>query len=132
MRLIVCGGRAFCDVPRLWAILDGIDERDIAKGGEGIRLLIDGGQKHELSGERGTVGADYWAHQWALARNRPTLQFHADWDGEGRSAGPKHNARMADESKATHGLAMPGNRGTANMVENMRRAGIIVRDERFK
>lgn len=129
MRLIVCGGREYDDVPRLWKILDQIDARDIANGGEGIRCLIDGAQEKERK-DGSKVGADYWAHQWALARNRPTDRFHADWDGEGRSAGPKRNARMADESGATHGLAMPGGRGTANMIENMHRVGLKVRVEK--
>ncbi len=131
MRLIVCGGREFDDAPRLWFILDGIDDRDKLTGGEGIRCLIDGGQQRRRK-DGAWVGADYWAHQWALARNRPTERYFADWDAHGKSAGPRRNARMADESNATHGLAMPGGNGTNNMVENMRRVGIVVRDERLK
>lgn len=120
MRLLVCGGRAFDDVPWLWSILDGIDARHIERGNEGgVRFLIDGGQMQKLACGR-IVGADYWAHQWALARNKQTLRFLADWDGVGRSAGPIRNKRMFDEGAPTHGLAMPGGKGTANMVSIMK------------
>lgn len=125
MRLLVCGGREFSDVPRLWSILDGIDERDKQRGGEGIRCLIDGAQVKVLP-DGSKVGADYWAHQWALARNLPAERFPADWDGYGRAAGPKRNQYMFDEGKPTHGLAMPGGKGTAGMVSIMKAGGIPV------
>ena len=118
MRLLVCGGRDFADVPRLWSILDGINQRRITRYGDGIRCLIDGGQQKTLT-NGAIVGADYWAHQWALARNVPTERFLADWDGMGRSAGPKRNQRMFAEGKPSHGLAMPGGAGTANMISIM-------------
>src|SRR5690349_5591086 len=93
MRLLVCGGREFDDVPRLWKLLDEINQRRIAEHGDGIRCLIDGAQQKRRR-DGSIVGADYWAHQWALAHDTPTERYHADWDGEGRSAGPKRNRRM--------------------------------------
>lgn len=124
MRLLVCGGRDFRDVPRLWAILDRIDQKNKDDGGEGIRCLIEGAQVKIIEGVK--AGADYWAHQWALARNVPTARFPADWDGYGKSAGPKRNQHMFDQGKPTHGLAMPGGRGTASMIRIMRAGGIPV------
>lgn len=125
MRLLVCGGREYRDVPRLWAILDGIDWRDKERGGDGIRCLIEGAQVKTVE-EGLKVGADYWAHQWALANGRTTCRFPADWEGYGRAAGPKRNQYMFDEGRPTHGLAMPGGRGTASMVRIMKAGGIPV------
>lgn len=121
MRLLVCGGRDFCDVPLLWSILDGIDSR--ADGG--IKCVIDGKQQKVLPDGR-IVGADYWAHQWALARHKPSDRFPADWATHGRAAGPKRNQWMFNEGKPTHGLAMPGGKGTAGMVRIMKAGGIPV------
>lgn len=125
MRLLVCGGRDFCDVPRLWALLDGINARRIAEHGDGIRCLIDGGQVKILSDGR-KVGADHWAHQWALATGTDTERHFADWDAFGKSAGPRRNRSMFDDGKPTHGLAMPGGTGTADMIAVMRAGGIPV------
>lgn len=125
MRLLVCGGRGYDDVPRLWSILDGINKRRIDLWGNGVRCLIDGGQEKKLDDER-IVGAAYWAHQWALARGTPTERYFADWDGQGKSAGPIRNKRMMFEGKPTHGLVMPGGRGTAHMLSIMQSEAIPV------
>lgn len=125
MRLLVCGGRNFDDVPRLWALLDAINLKRIAERGDGVRCLIDGGQMKKRK-DGSIVGADYWAHQWALARGTATERYHADWSAHGRSAGPKRNRRMRDEGRPTHGLAMPGGDGTANMVALLKEARIPV------
>lgn len=131
MRLLVFGGREFADVPWLWHALDDINNRRIAAHGDGIRCLIDGGQVKKR--EDGTlVGADYWAHQWALARDVPTERFFADWDAFGKSAGPRRNRRMLHEGRPTHGLAMPGGRGTADMYSVLYAAGIPVRVEEWR
>jgi len=124
MRLLVCGGRDFDDVPRLWRILDDLNGRYT------IACLIDGAQEKQRE-DGGVVGADYWAHQWACARGAETERFHANWTELGKSAGPKRNQRMIDEGKPTHCLAMPGGRGTADMVSRAKAAGIPVRVEQI-
>lgn len=119
MRLLVCGGRNFDDVPRLWRILDGI------AGKHEIECLIEGAQvKRRPDGS--LVGADHWAHEWAKARGIPNERFPADWTGNGRSAGPKRNRKMRDEGNPTHAVAMPGGNGTENMVSLLKEAGIPV------
>ena len=125
MRLLVCGGRDFADVPLLWSLLDAINGRRIASHGDGIRCLIEGGQQRKRE-DGAIVGADYWAHQWALARGTPAERYFADWKGLGRSAGPKRNRKMLIEGKPTHGLAMPGGNGTADMVAVLKDAGVPV------
>jgi hypothetical protein len=128
VRLLVCGGRDFDDVPRLWRVLDEINARRIREHGDGIRCLIEGGQQKKRR-DGSIAGTDYWAHQWALARGVDTERYHADWDAHGRAAGPKRNRRMHQEGKPTHGLAMPGGSGTADMIEVLKAAHTPLRIE---
>lgn len=128
MRLLVCGGREFQDVPWLWSVLDDRNRKRIATHGDGIRCLIDGGQSKIMPDKR-IVGADHWAFEWANARNVPSLRFFADWKNLGKSAGPARNRKMFMEGKPSHGLVMPGGKGTADMLSVMSgRIPLIVLD----
>lgn len=69
-------------------------------------------------------GADYWAHQWALARGKPTIRVHAEWQAKGRAAGPIRNQLMLDEHTPDALVAFPGGRGTADMVRRATAAGL--------
>lgn len=124
MRLLVCGGRDFRDVPWMWAELDRLDK--IGR----ISCVIDGVQQ-AVDKNGFIIGADYWGNQWAIARNRPEERFHADWDAFGKAAGPKRNRRMGEEGKPD--LVMPFPRangdwgaGTKSMVAIARGLGIKV------
>src|SRR5690349_2354340 len=88
MRVIVCGGRRFCNVPKLWQALDRLQA---SLPEPGIREIIDGASD-DVTGPY--LGADYWGHQWALARDLPYCRVHAKWDEEGRAAGPIRNSGM--------------------------------------
>jgi hypothetical protein len=120
MRLLVCGGRDFIDVPLLWRTLDELRESTPEPG---IRLVIDGASD-DVTGKY--KGADYWAHQWALARNIPTVRQHAKWDEEGRAAGPIRNGVMIERHRPDYVVAFHGGRGTQNMITQAERAGIVV------
>src|SRR5262249_11454324 len=52
--------------------------------------------------------------------------FHADWGQFGSGAGPIRNSKMLAEGKPEMVLAFPGGRGTANIVEQARSAGVSV------
>ena len=117
MRLLVCGGRDFVNVPLLWRLLDWLD-----KDGE-VRVVIEGASD-DVTGP--FQGADYWAHQWALARQKPTVRAHADWRKHGKAAGPIRNKAMIDEHKPDWLIAFPGGRGTSNMIRQAQDAGIHV------
>jgi hypothetical protein len=65
LRVIVCGGRFFRDVPLIWRTLDRINAECR------ISPLIDGASD-DVTGPY--VGADYWAHQWALAHDVSTIR----------------------------------------------------------
>ena len=120
MRLAVSGGRYFADVPLLWRSLDELHKSTP----EGIQLLVEGASD-EVTGPY--KGADYWAHQWALARQVPCLRMRAEWEKHGRAAGPIRNGEMLKTYQLDYLLAFPGGRGTANMIEQAERAGIVFR-----
>lgn len=124
MRLLVCGGRDFKDVPLLWRTLDDLRDKTPEPG---IRLVIDGASD-DVTGPY--VGADYWAHQWALARNIPTVRQHAKWREQGRAAGPIRNEEMFERHQPEHVVAFPGGRGTANMIKVAEDGEIVVQHVR--
>lgn len=110
VRLLVCGGREFVDVPKLWRELDNFQKRAREPG---VVLVIDGASD-DVTGPY--MGADYWAHQWALARDIPTVRQHAKWESQGKAAGPIRNQEMLERHKPNCVIAFKGGRGTANMV----------------
>jgi len=119
-RIIVCGGRDFTDVPRLWRALD---ELQASLPEPGIRLVIDG-KSDDVTGPY--IGADYWGHQWALARNIPYARVSAKWKQFGKAAGPIRNQNMLGLWQPDLVVAFAGGRGTANMMEQAKRAGVEV------
>lgn len=114
MRVLVCGGREFTNVEVLEACLDAVH-----LGNRGpIELLIHGAAR----------GADTMAGQWALRRGIACVAYEADWEREGRAAGPIRNKRMLDEGMPDLVVAFPGGRGTANMIRQARERGFEVLD----
>ena len=109
-RVLVCGGRDYVDRQSLYQVLDA------AHSANPIELLIAGG----------AAGADLLAADWADYRGVKKLIFVADWENEGRSAGPKRNQRMLDEGKPDMVVAFPGGAGTADMRKRAEAAGVPV------
>ncbi|MDO8616900.1 MAG: DUF2493 domain-containing protein [Dehalococcoidia bacterium] len=110
MRVLVCGGRDFDDALTLGSWLGGVHKD------HGITLLIEGGAR----------GADRMARGFAKWKGIPVRTFEADWAKHGRSAGPIRNRQMLVEGGPDLVVAFEGGRGTANMVEQARRAGVQV------
>lgn len=110
LRVLVCGGRNFNDALTLGSWLGGIQKQ------HGIDLLIHGG----------APGADFMAAKFAEWQGIPVQEFPADWTAHGKAAGPIRNAQMLAEGKPDLVLAFEGGRGTANMVEQARKAGVRV------
>ena len=106
MRVLVCGGRGFNDNAEVDRVLSAI---------QGATDVIISGM---------AAGADFLAAQWAQAHNIELLQFPANWHKHGKAAGPIRNQQMIDEGKPTIVIAFPGGRGTADMVERAKKAGI--------
>jgi hypothetical protein len=109
MRVLVCGGRDYLNVAKVWDTLDQIH----AGEGGGVSLLIEGG----------ATGADRLGRTWAQRRGVSLRTFNANWTKHGKAAGPIRNQRMLDEGKPDVVLAFPGGRGTADMVARAKMFG---------
>lgn len=110
MRVLVCGGRNFGNHQVVRSHLDAMLENDPDA------VVIQGG----------VSGADALARQWCSDKGVLCRSFYARWDLHGKAAGPIRNQQMIDEGKPHVVLAMPGGRGTADMVRRARTAGIEV------
>lgn len=110
MRILVCGGRDFTDRKYLFETLDYIH------AAHSITCIIHGAAR----------GADTLAGDWANCRDVATQVYPADWNRDGRSAGPIRNARMLTEGKPDEIVAFRGGNGTADMMAKATAAGLKV------
>lgn len=125
MRLLICGGRTFNDMGMMHIGILRVCEMI----GERIELVIHGD----------ATGADSLAQAWCDYSHVPTWRFPAAWSdintpgvrlrfgrhgAYNAAAGTQRNQRMLDEGKPTAYLAMPGGRGTVDMVTRCKRAGL--------
>lgn len=114
--VVVTGGRAFNDEPRVRAPLDAIRAKY-------PNLLLYVG---DCPG-----GVDRLAWAWAMERNIPRRRFVAQWRRYGLAAGPKRNRSMISAAVETpaRGRAVavfPGGRGTADCAGVAYLAGLPV------
>lgn len=114
MRVLVCGGRDYRDVQRVYAELDALH----AAARHDCMVVIQGGAK----------GADQLARQWAVDRGVAFQNYPADWVKHGRAAGPIRNERMLLAGRPELVLAFPGGRGTADMVNRAKAAGVTLKE----
>jgi hypothetical protein len=110
MKILVCGGRNFSNYHVIYSVLDGYLGS--------VDLVVNGN----------ATGADEWATSWAKENGVPVSVFCPDWKRLGKAAGPIRNQRMIDEGKPDLVIAFPGGRGTADMVNRAKIAGIPVRE----
>lgn len=110
--VLVCGGRHYSVASRV--------RRELGKlvGEFGTLAIVTGGAD----------GADALAHAYALSQGWDVVTVHAAWGHHGKRAGPIRNAAMLRLLKPKLVLAFPGGRGTANMIEQARDAGVEVRE----
>jgi hypothetical protein len=122
MRVLVCGGRDYADRQAVWRELDRLTEsNDEHPLGQVALTVIHGAC---------STGADRWADEWADVNWARFEEYPADWGRHGRAAGPIRNQRMLDEGKPDLVLAIPGGRGTQDMITRALRAGVRV--ERYE
>ncbi len=110
MKLLVCGGRDFCQAPNLYIKLHEINRESP------ISAIIHGAAR----------GADKMAGHWAERNGIHEIACPADWAAHGRAAGPIRNQMMVDEHQPDMVLACHGGRGTLDMVRRAERAGVPV------
>jgi len=109
--VIICGSRSWRDWLPIIRLVDSLPPDTV---------VIDG---H-------AAGADNIAHLCAKKRGLTTRRYPAKWSLHGRRAGPIRNAEMLKEEKPTHVYAfaydLENSKGTRNMVERARAAGVAV------
>jgi hypothetical protein len=115
MKVLICGGRDFADYDYLKTVLSALQVTR-----EPFTAIIHGCAR----------GADTLAGQYADRHNIQVAPFPADWQKHGRSAGPIRNKRMLVDGKPDLVVAFPGGRGTANMIQQAKAAGVEVIDAR--
>lgn len=111
-RILICGSRDWAD-----GALVGRRMSELPAG----TVIIEGGAR----------GADTYARLCAEALGFEWVPFEADWRRYGLAAGPRRNAQMLAEGKpdlvwAFHD-AWEQSRGTKDMIEKARKAGVPVR-----
>ena len=130
MKVLVCGGRDYGEVPfgcppdsrpyyekRAHAQRRNLHTTlDTLKIDRGITAIIHGGAR----------GADNEAGYWARRQLISEERYDADWDRDGKAAGPIRNQRMLDEGKPDVVVAFPGGKGTAMMIKLAEGAGAPV------
>lgn len=109
-RVIIAGGRDFDDMPALVKV--------IKNSGFEIGEVVSGC----------APGADTLGLYWARANGIPEKLFPAQWGLLGKVAGPIRNRKMAEYADAL--IALPGGRGTDNMVREAYKRGLKVHDAR--
>lgn len=112
LRVLICGGRDLTDAN--W--INKLDQYADQYGPFG----------HVIQG--GVSGADALAKQWAKLHLIPSTEYRANWRKYGNGAGPIRNQRMLDEGKPDLVIALPGGRGTADMMSRADAAGVPVID----
>lgn len=113
LRVIVCGGRDYTDRDAVVATLDTLLHT------RGPFVLISGAAR----------GADSLAAAWAKA-NKPNgidlVEYLADWENDGKAAGPIRNSLMLVHGRPNGVVAFPGGVGTADMIRKAKAADVPV------
>jgi hypothetical protein len=130
MRVLVCGGRDFGEVPMGCPENARHSQEKRAHAERSLlhatlaTVMVDKGISAIIHG--GARGADSEAGYWARRNLIPEIRFDADWKALGNAAGPIRNQRMVDEGKPDLVIAFPGGTGTADMIRRAERTGIHV------
>lgn len=126
MKVLICGGRDM-DKFAAWNWLEQNlkDELAFASGCSSaltIDAIIHGGCR----------GADEGAVEWAKSESVKAIVCPADWKKHGKAAGPIRNREMLEFHKPDYVVALPGGKGTANMIALAESHGVpVIRAEVF-
>jgi predicted Rossmann fold nucleotide-binding protein DprA/Smf involved in DNA uptake len=110
-RVIIAGGRDFCDYVKLVKYCD-----FYLKNKSGIEIV---------SGNAN--GADKLGEKYAIERNFSVKSFPADWTKFGKSAGFLRNKQMAEYSDALIAFWNGNSSGTKHMINLATEFGLMVR-----
>lgn len=67
------------------------------------------------------VGVDTLGYRWAQCNNIPIKEMPANWNRDGKKAGPIRNRDMAEYADAAIVIWDGSSPGSRNMIENMLR-----------
>ena len=113
MRLLVSGGRDFHDVDFIVNHLTRLHSLS------SVSCLIHGAAK----------GVDTYCGLWAEELGIPVEKYpitKADWEQHGKSAGPRRNLKMLQQSRPDGIAIFPGGRGTSHMAENAHKTALPI------
>ena len=117
-RVIIAGSRGFTAFADLCAYCDKVLAR---KAQEGQIVVLSGHCR----------GVDLMGEAYAKTKGY-TVEVHpADWQRYGLAAGPKRNKEMAAAAHALIAIWDGKSRGTKNMIDEARAAGLPVRVYRY-
>jgi hypothetical protein len=108
LKVIIAGGRDYHNYDTL---LEAIQECQFP-----IATVVSGGAK----------GVDALGEQYASNMNLPLNVYHADWERNGRAAGPIRNRKMAENADALIAIWDGKSKGTKNMIETATKLGLLV------
>lgn len=74
----------------------------------------------------GCRGADEGAADWAVSEGIKVVAVPANWKKYGKAAGPMRNRKMIVDHKPDAVVALPGGRGTADMIRAADEHGVRV------
>lgn len=114
MKVLVCGGRDYNE----WGVFE-------QKMNQLFSTLSELGEITEIA-HGDARGADGLADDYAWLHRIPCKKFPADWKTHGKAAGPIRNAEMLKYFKPDVVVAFPGGRGTGDMIQRAKAAGVRV------
>lgn len=114
MKVLVCGGRDYNE----WEVFE-------EKMNQLFSTLSELGEITEIA-HGGATGADGLADDYAWLHHIPCKKFPADWKKHGKAAGPIRNSLMLKEFQPDVVIAFPGGRGTGDMIQRAKTAGVRV------
>ncbi len=114
-KVIIAGSRGFQNYPLLRAHMDHL----LQNISDEIEIVC--GQ---------SPGADLLGARYAQERGYPIRYFPADWEQQGRKAGPMRNVQMGDYADALVAFWDGKSKGTAHMIQYACQKGLKVRIKR--
>ena len=115
VKLLVAGSRTFTDREFAFGKLDNLVSR----------ITASGGQVAVISGR--ARGADWIGEEWASYRGFKVLPFSADWNKNGKAAGPIRNAEMVEIADAAVFFWDGISKGTEGAIKLVEAKGIPAR-----
>lgn len=118
-RIIIAGGRDFNDYNLLKEKVD--------------NLISEKRKTHQIYIVSGKArGADSLGEKYANENGLNIMEFPADWDKHGKSAGYKRNVEMAENADALIAFWDGDSRGTKHMVDIAKEKNLPTRIIRYK